>query len=58
MIYQTAWKREGVVCGLVEISMEIPGRCPIIYGSNRIRRGTAAGFVRRPLPCDVCFVRD
>ena len=28
MIYQTAWKREGVVCGLVEISMEIPGEMP------------------------------
>ena len=28
MIYQTTWKREGVVCGLVEISMEIPGEMP------------------------------
>ena len=25
MIYQTAWKQDGVVRGLVEISMEIPG---------------------------------
>ena len=28
MIYQTAWKQDGVVGGLVEISMEIPERCP------------------------------
>ena len=28
MIYQTAWKQDGVVGGLVEISMEIPGEMP------------------------------
>ncbi len=28
MIYQTAWKKEGVVAGLVEISMEIPEEMP------------------------------
>lgn len=28
MIYQTAWKQDGVIGGLVEISMEIPGEMP------------------------------
>ncbi len=28
MIYQTAWKRDGVVAGLVEISMVIPEEMP------------------------------
>lgn len=28
MIYQTAWREEGVVRGLVEISMEIPEEMP------------------------------
>jgi hypothetical protein len=28
MIYQTAWKQDGVVGGLVEIFMEIPGEMP------------------------------
>lgn len=28
MIYQTAWRREGKVCGLVEFSMEIPAEMP------------------------------
>ncbi len=28
MIYQTAWKEEGVVAGLVEISMVIPEEMP------------------------------
>lgn len=28
MIYQTAWFNEGIVGGLVEISMELPGEMP------------------------------
>lgn len=28
MIYQTAWKKDGVVGGLVEISMEVPEEMP------------------------------
>ena len=28
MIYQTAWRVDGVVCGLAEISMEIPAEMP------------------------------
>ncbi len=28
MIYQTAWRRDGVVAGLVEISMVIPEQMP------------------------------
>ncbi len=28
MIYQTAWKKDGIVGGLVEISMEIPETMP------------------------------
>ncbi len=28
MIYQTAWKKNGTVAGLVEISMEIPSELP------------------------------
>ena len=28
MIYQTAWKQDGVVAGLVEISMVIPFEMP------------------------------
>ena len=28
MIYQTAWKQDGVVAGLVEISMVIPEEMP------------------------------
>lgn len=28
MIYQTAWRKDGVVAGLVEISMEIPAELP------------------------------
>lgn len=28
MIYQTAWKKDGVISGLVEISMEIPQEMP------------------------------
>lgn len=28
MIYQTAWKQDGVVAGMVEISMEIPWDMP------------------------------
>ena len=28
MIYQTAWKKDGVVGGMVEISMEIPAEMP------------------------------
>ena len=28
MIYQTAWKEDGIVAGLVEISMVIPSDMP------------------------------
>ncbi len=28
LIYQTVWRREGRVCGLVEYSMEIPSEMP------------------------------
>ncbi|MEG0789681.1 MAG: PAS sensor protein [Alistipes sp.] len=28
MIYQSVWRKEGVVCGLVEFSMEIPAEMP------------------------------
>ena len=28
MIYQTAWFKDGVIAGLVEISMEIPTEMP------------------------------
>ena len=46
MIYQTAWRVDGVVGGLAEISMEIPAEMP-----HYTRKGEAPGVQGFPEPC-------